>query len=95
MSNSPSTHDSTESPSTYDSGGTAQRGTIHHDLRIVPRSLSSSEQRVLAAFLTDRLSADRLDAELAQARSVGQGTLEAGAVSAAELPAGLSTSVAA
>ncbi|MBD0280897.1 MAG: hypothetical protein ICV69_01685 [Thermoleophilaceae bacterium] len=39
-----------------------------HRARIAPRSLTSGEQRVLAAFLSGRLSAGRLSAELAQAR---------------------------
>ena len=36
--------------------------------RIAPRSLTSGEQRVLASFLAGRLTAGRLNAELAQAR---------------------------
>jgi hypothetical protein len=39
-----------------------------HRVTITPRSLTSGEQRVLAAFLAGRLSAGRLSAELAQAR---------------------------
>jgi hypothetical protein len=36
--------------------------------RIAPRSLTSGEQRVLASFLAGRLSAGRLQTELAKAR---------------------------
>jgi hypothetical protein len=37
--------------------------------KVVPRTLSSAEQRVLAAFIGGRLSAGRLDAALEQARA--------------------------
>jgi hypothetical protein len=39
-----------------------------HRPKILPRSLTSGEQRVLSAFLAGRLPAGRLNAELAQAR---------------------------
>jgi hypothetical protein len=39
-----------------------------HRPRILPSTLTSGEQRVLAAFLAGRLSAGRLQAELAEAR---------------------------
>jgi hypothetical protein len=37
--------------------------------KVVPRTLTSAERRVLAAFISGRLSAGRLDAELEQARA--------------------------
>jgi hypothetical protein len=36
--------------------------------KVVPRTLTSAEQRVLASFIAGRLSAGRLDAALEQAR---------------------------
>jgi hypothetical protein len=39
-----------------------------HRPRILPSTLTSGERRVLAAFLAGRLSAGRLQAELAEAR---------------------------
>jgi hypothetical protein len=39
-----------------------------HRPRILPSSLTTGEQRVLASFLAGRLSAGRLQTELAQAR---------------------------
>ena len=37
--------------------------------KILPRTLTSAEQRVLASFIAGRLPAGRLDAELEQARA--------------------------
>jgi hypothetical protein len=42
-----------------------------HRPRILPSTLTSGERRVLAAFLAGRLSAGRLQAELAEARRAG------------------------
>jgi hypothetical protein len=67
--------------------GRAKRATIHTGPRIVPKSLSSGERRVLAAFLAGRLPAGRLEAELARARSAEAGSLEPRAVSPAQAPA--------
>jgi hypothetical protein len=39
-----------------------------HRPRILPSTLTTGERRVLAAFLAGRLSAGRLQAELAEAR---------------------------
>lgn len=39
-----------------------------HRPRILPSTLTAGERRVLAAFLAGRLSAGRLQAELAEAR---------------------------
>jgi hypothetical protein len=63
---------------------------IHHDQRglaVVPRSLSSGEQRVLAAFLAGRLPAGRLEAELARARCAPRGPAQTGAVGTPRLRA--------
>jgi hypothetical protein len=54
--------------------------------KVVPRTLTSAEQRVLAAFISGRLSAGRLAAELEQARAralAGVGTAQAAALRAA------------
>jgi hypothetical protein len=55
--------------------------------RIAPRSLTSGEQRVLASFLAGRLTAGRLNAELAQAREAPPRTPAAPVVAAAKLRA--------
>jgi hypothetical protein len=46
----------------------ANPATMAHRPRILPGTLTSGEQRVLAAFLAGRLSAGRLQAELAEVR---------------------------
>jgi len=51
--------------------------------KILPRTLTSGEQRVLASFIAGRLPAGRLDAELEQARA--RPTRPAAAVHPAEL----------
>jgi hypothetical protein len=53
--------------------------------KILPRTLTSAEQRVLASFIAGRLPAGRLDAELEQARAAP--TTPATVVAAAELRA--------